>query len=77
MNVSMIFGKIPFMLFIFFLEDIFIFTHIITAAAAKSLQSCPTLSDPMQPTRLLRPWDSPGWYPINSIVAWHTKRWYG
>ena len=23
-------------------------------------QSCPTLSDPMQPTRLLRPWDFPG-----------------
>ena len=37
-------------------------TH--TAAAAKSLQSCPTLRDPtdwtMQPTRLPRPWDSPG-----------------
>ena len=34
------------------------------AAAAKSLQSCPTLYDPidwtMQPTRLPRPWDSPG-----------------
>ena len=32
------------------------------AAAAKSLQSCPTLCDPhrWQPTRLLRPWDSPG-----------------
>ena len=33
------------------------------AAAAKSLQSCPTLCDPMhrrQPTRLPRPWDSPG-----------------
>ena len=33
------------------------------AAAAKSLQSCPTLSHPMdcmQPTRLLHPWDSPG-----------------
>ena len=30
-------------------------------AAAKSLQSCPTLSDPIdrQPTRLPRPWDSP------------------
>ena len=27
------------------------------AAAAKSLQSCPTLCDP---TRLPRPWDSPG-----------------
>ena len=32
--------------------------------AAKSLQSCPTLCDPidwtMQATRLPRPWDSPG-----------------
>ena len=31
------------------------------AAAAKSLQSCPTLCDPSrQPTRLHHPWDSPG-----------------
>ena len=31
------------------------------AAAAKSLQSCPTLCDPrQQPTRLPRPWDSLG-----------------
>ena len=30
------------------------------AAAAKSLQSCLTLCNPMQPTRLPRPWDSPG-----------------
>jgi len=33
------------------------------AAAAKSLQSCPTLCDPIdrrQPTRLSCPWDSPG-----------------
>ena len=32
------------------------------AAAAKSLQSCPTLCDPhrLQPTRLRHPWDSPG-----------------
>jgi len=31
-------------------------------AAAKSLQSCPTLCDPhrWQPTRLPHPWDSPG-----------------
>ena len=31
-------------------------------AAAKSLQSCLTLCDPTdgQPTRLPRPWDSPG-----------------
>ena len=38
---------------------------IVAAAAAKSLQSCPTLSDSVrprrrQPTRLPRPWDSPG-----------------
>ena len=31
---------------------------VIPAAAAKSLQSCPTLCD--QPTRLPHPWDSPG-----------------
>ena len=32
------------------------------AAAAKSLQSCPTLLQPhrWQPTRLPHPWDSPG-----------------
>ena len=32
------------------------------AAAAKSLQSCPTLCDPIdgKPTRLPHPWDSPG-----------------
>ena len=30
------------------------------AAAAKSLQSCQTLCDPKQPTRLPRPWDSQG-----------------
>ena len=31
------------------------------AAAAKSLQSCPTLRPHRrQPTRLSRPWDSPG-----------------
>ena len=32
------------------------------AAAAASLQSCPTLCDPhgLQPIRLPRPWDSPG-----------------
>ena len=34
----------------------------LSATAAKSLQSCPTLWDPIdrQPTRLPRPWDSPG-----------------
>ena len=29
-------------------------------APAKSLQSCPTLCDPIDPTRLSHPWDSPG-----------------
>ena len=29
------------------------------AAAAKSLQLCPTLCDPIDGTRLPRPWDSP------------------
>ena len=35
---------------------------ILHTAAAKSLQSCPTLCDPIrwQPTRLPCPWDSPG-----------------
>ena len=36
-------------------------TILYTAAAAKSLQSCPTLRPlRQQPTRLPRPWDSPG-----------------
>ena len=37
--------------------------QIYLAAAAKSLQLCPTLYDPIdvwQPTRFPRPWDSPG-----------------
>ena len=36
--------------------------HLFAAAAAKSLQSCPTLCDPRrrQPARLPHPWDSPG-----------------
>ena len=40
------------------------------AAAAKSLQSCPTLCDPhrQQPTRLRCPWDSPG---KNTAVGCH------
>ena len=35
---------------------------LLSAAAAKSLQLCPTLCDPirLQPTRFSRPWDSPG-----------------
>ena len=36
---------------------------VAAAAAAKSLQSCPTLQPHRrQPTRLPRPWDSPGKY---------------
>ena len=40
------------------------------AAAAKSLQSCPTLCDPIDgsPLRLLCPWDSPG---KNNEVSCH------
>ena len=37
--------------------------HLHAAAAAKSLQSCLSLCDPIdgrKPTRLPRPWDSPG-----------------
>ena len=37
--------------------------HISSSAAAASIQSCPTLCDPMdyqEPTRLLCPWDFPG-----------------
>ena len=33
---------------------------VVAAAAAKSFQSCPTLCDPSQPTRLPHPQDSPG-----------------
>ena len=34
--------------------------YVSIAAAAKSLQSCPTLCSPRQPTRPRRPWDFPG-----------------
>ena len=39
-----------------------IFSVSVAAAATKSLQSCPTLCDPIdkQPSRLPHPWDSPG-----------------
>ena len=42
-----------------FRNTFFIFS---ATAAAKSLQLCPTLCDPidLQPTRLPHPWDSPG-----------------
>ena len=42
----------------------------VVAAAAKSLQSRPTLCDPIrrQPTRLPRPWDAPG---KNTAVGCH------
>ena len=33
---------------------------IFAAAAAKSLQSCPTLCDPIDGSPLPHPWDSPG-----------------
>ena len=38
---------------------VLVVTIVVAAAAAKSLQSCPTLCDPID-TRLPRPWDSPG-----------------
>ena len=41
--------------------DIELFAYYAATAAAKSLQSCPTLRPHRrQPTRLPRPWDSPG-----------------
>ena len=47
------------------------------AAAAKSLQSCPTLCDPIEPTRLPHPWDSPGknieWVAISFSKVWKWK----
>ena len=48
------------------------------AAAAKSLQSCPTLRPHRrQPTRLCRPWDSPGttleWVAISFSIEWKWK----
>ena len=36
------------------------FPHLPGCVCATSLQSCLTLCDPMEPTRLLCPWDSPG-----------------
>ena len=47
-------------------------SNIAAAAAAASLQSCPTLCDPIdgQPTRLRHPWDSPG---KNSGVGCHFR----
>ena len=53
-------------------------THIATAAA-KSLQSCPTLHPHRwQPTSLPRPWDSPGkdtgvWVAVSFSNAWKWK----
>ena len=57
LNVSFTFG-----LFQNSIINHFYVIHTIAAAAAKSLQSCPTLCDPnrRQPTRLPRPLDSPG-----------------
>ena len=43
-------------------EEIIHCGNVDTAAAAESLQSCPTRCHPRDdsPPRLLRPWDSPG-----------------
>ena len=45
-----------------FIDFFFLMLTRPAAAAAKSLQSCPTLCNPIdgQPTRLPCPWDSPG-----------------
>ena len=40
--------------------SVVMFERSAAAAAAKSLQSCLTLCDSGQPTRLPRPWNSPG-----------------
>ena len=52
--------RFPYIFLKAFLLQRFIFWS--AAAAAKSLQSCPTLCDPIrrQPSRLPCPWDSPG-----------------
>ena len=43
------------------IQTVCVCTYVYAAAAAKSLQSCPTvLPHRRQPTRLLCPWDSPG-----------------
>ena len=45
------------------LDNLFLYPciYIVSAAAAKSLQLCPTVQPHRrQPTRLPRPWDSPG-----------------
>ena len=42
------------------LEWVVIPFYAAAAAAAKSLQSCPTLCDPRQQPTRLHPWDSPG-----------------
>ena len=46
------------------------YTHHSAAAAAKLLQSCLTLCDPIDGTRLLRPWDSPG-KSLTEILLFH------
>ena len=51
--------------------ELFCFSELKTAAAAKSLQSCLILSDRphrRQPTRLRHSWDSPG---KNTVVGCH------
>ena len=48
---------------------------VAAAAAAKSLQSCPTLCDPVDgsPLALPRPWGSPG---KNTGVGCHCLLWF-
>ena len=63
-------GQIKFVIKVNFTCVFFTFLNA-AAAAAKSLQSCPTLCDPIdiwQSTRLPGPWDSPG---KNTGVGYH------
>ena len=69
-NFKLGFRRAPFslttaklLMLLFFKEQIISWGHSMrtAAAAAKSLQSCPTLRPHrLKPTRLLRPWDFPG-----------------
>ena len=54
----------------YFLSPFSFFSYIaLITAAAKSLQSCPNPCEPRrQPTRLCRPWDSPG---KSATVGYH------
>ena len=55
------FSPLPYFMFSFALLTHWPLFNVLAAASAKSRQSCPTLRlHRWQPTRLPRPWDSPG-----------------